>query len=763
MGLLQVYTTPLMASGQVLLTRCEPRPAAPDTLDEGEIWKLKVNTDAAFYRACVTWLDPGGAGGKKVRRVSYFMAARIASCASRFATPEQHNGAGVAPTWDHMRARGTYLEADVILRVLNALTTLGLFDATFHSIEHAMSCALGYGIGTSLHTDLLIYCSDFNAGNFLLAFNAVDWPGHYAPGLGSLLFSTLIMSGASVDCVIHLLACLGQHYDPALLAGNIIHDSSYAAALRHFENLTYKFLAIGSESEDWVAAPRLCVDFATLWVTLHGADHRLRVWVPTFDKRYLSHLFSIEFSVGVTRADSFAAFMRDHVLSLVWGFSHVAAICVNESLSPPVYSSLSALINLYTPTLSEVTLNSLQGLDGHLKTRGGLVKEAFKKSQTLAGTVTELVSLGQSSTSASDPDAALLLPVSDLTAAPLKGASRTAALASDEFVKSSRKLEVLFAESSRDPLKICTAIFQSSRARRSSVGGAGLPRVSLPGKGSGLMLQVAFNVPSRAALNSLTTDIVAYLHPSPLGSVGATALSADRPHIAFYIAQVFNADPISGAYSTHPALLAASAPSDFVHALLTLRLDTAAFDFVYLRIYFRAIRENTRAAYHTFEEYFCDEKTMRDMQRDGMKITCAMGWDPLPASGLTFWQFIQVILDSVDHMNLLQDVTMFEDRRTLIVHVYHEGLRVAAASALTFLRSVPSRSARNFGAFLPDKDLPSLRQLLSAEEISTAQQLTIQSMTPMSQRREVSTLDHVDRSQAGVKRARSSATAPAVS
>ena len=151
---------------------------------------------------------------------------------------------------------------------------------------------------------------------------------------------------------------------------------------------------------------------------------------------------------------------------------------------------------------------------------------------------------------------------------------------------------------------------------------------------------------------------------------------------------------------------------------------------------------------------------MRDMQRDGMRITCAMGWDPLPASGLTFWQFLQVILDSVDHMNLLQDVTMFEDRRTLIVHVYHEGLRVAAASALTCLRSVPTRSTRNFGAFHPDKDLPSLRQLLSAEEISTAQQLTIQSLTPIAQRREVSTLDHVDRSQAGVKRARASPSAP---
>ena len=68
---------------------------------------------------------------------------------------------------------------------------------------------------------------------------------------------------------VHLLACLGQQYDPALLTGGTIHDSSYAAALRHFENLNYKFLLSGSEVEDWVAAPRLCVDFATLWVTLH--------------------------------------------------------------------------------------------------------------------------------------------------------------------------------------------------------------------------------------------------------------------------------------------------------------------------------------------------------------------------------------------------------------------------------------------------------------------------------------------------------------
>ena len=113
------------------------------------------------------------------------------------------------------------------------------------------------------------------------------------------------------------------------------------------------------------------------------------------------------------------------------------------------------------------------------------------------------------------------------------------------------------------------------------------------------MLQVAFNVPSRAALNALMTGIVAYLHPSPLGSVGSVALSADRPHIAFYIAQVFNADPISGAYATHPALLASSAPSDFVHALLTLRLDTLAFEFVYLRIYFCAIRVRTLGQHTT--------------------------------------------------------------------------------------------------------------------------------------------------------------------
>ena len=110
-----------------------------------------------------------------------------------------------------------------------------------------MSCALGFGTGTPLHADLLIYCSDFNGSNFLAGFHAADWPGNYPPGLGTLLLSTLLMSGASVDCVVHLLACLGQHYDEALLAAGTIHDSSYAAALRHFEDLTYKFLSIGSD------------------------------------------------------------------------------------------------------------------------------------------------------------------------------------------------------------------------------------------------------------------------------------------------------------------------------------------------------------------------------------------------------------------------------------------------------------------------------------------------------------------------------------
>ena len=81
-----------------------------------------------------------------------------------------------------------------------------------------MSCALGFGTGTPLHADLLMYCSDFNGSNFLAGFRAADWPGNYAPGLGTFLLSTLLVSGASVDCVVHLLACLGQHYDEALLA-----------------------------------------------------------------------------------------------------------------------------------------------------------------------------------------------------------------------------------------------------------------------------------------------------------------------------------------------------------------------------------------------------------------------------------------------------------------------------------------------------------------------------------------------------------------
>ena len=114
--LLSLFT--LMTSGQVLLTRCEPSPALPSSLDEGQIWKAKVNSGSSFYRARAVWLDPGGGTeGKKVRRVPYFMAARIASCACRFATPEQHAAVRIAPTWSITRARGSYLRADAILRV----------------------------------------------------------------------------------------------------------------------------------------------------------------------------------------------------------------------------------------------------------------------------------------------------------------------------------------------------------------------------------------------------------------------------------------------------------------------------------------------------------------------------------------------------------------------------------------------------------------------------------------------------------------------
>ena len=97
----------LMTSGQVLITRCEPSPASPSSLDEGQIWKLKVNSGSPFYRSCAVWLDPGGTEGKKVRRVPYFMAARIASCACRFATPEQHASVGIVPTWSATRVRGS--------------------------------------------------------------------------------------------------------------------------------------------------------------------------------------------------------------------------------------------------------------------------------------------------------------------------------------------------------------------------------------------------------------------------------------------------------------------------------------------------------------------------------------------------------------------------------------------------------------------------------------------------------------------------------
>ena len=267
------------------------------------------------------------------------------------------------------------------------------------------------------------------------------------------------------------------------------------------------------------------------------------------------------------------------------------------------------------------------------------------------------------------------------------------------------------------------------------------------------MLQVAFNVPLRASLNEMTTDLVAYLHPQPVNLSGAAAISSSKTHLAFYMGQIFNSD-VTGAYSTHPTLAAASAPDDFVHAVLSMQLDTPAFDFVYLSVFFRAKREETTPVYHTFNEYMCDEKTMHEVQRDGMKMVCALGWNASPASGLTYAAFIQILIDSIDVMGRLQDDTMYATQYELIVAAYHEGLRVAAASALSFLRGVPSTARGDFGAFIPDSELPALRQLRAVQKVAAANQLTILTLTPLSQRRPVSALDHIERSQAGVKRAR---------
>ena len=217
--------------------------------------------------------------------------------------------------------------------------------------------------------------------------------------------------------------------------------------------------------------------------------------------------------------------------------------------------------------------------------------------------------------------------------------------------------------------------------------------------------------------------------------------------------QIFNSDSM-GAYSAHPTLAAASAPDDFVHAVLSMQLDSPAFCFVYLSVFFRAKREETLPIYHTFEEYMCDEKTMHEAQRDGMKMVCALGWNASPPSGLTFSAFFQILIDSIDVMGRLQDPTMYTTQCDLIVSAYHEGLRVASASAISFLRSAPSSVKRDFGAFIPDSELPALRQLKAVQALAATQQATMLTLTPLAQRRPVSALDHIDRSQAGVKRAR---------
>jgi hypothetical protein len=134
----------------------------------------------------------------------------------------------------------------------------------------------------------------------------------------------------------------------------------------------------------------------------------------------------------------------------------------------------------------------------------------------------------------------------------------------------------------------------------------------------------------------------------------------------------------------------------------------------------------------------CDEKTMHEAQRDGMKMVCSLGWGANPPSGLTFSAFMQTLTDAVDIMGRLTDATMYETQHKLIVSAYREGLREASASVLAFLRSVPSTKLRDFGSFIPDAELPALRQLRAVQQISVAQQLTILSLTPMDQRRPVS-------------------------
>ena len=695
---------------------------------------IKLDTDSSLYRSVASFLDPGAslAPGRK-RKVPLFALARISASACIFASDDHHATHGIRVHWN-IRMRGMYLSVGALLRTLNCLIDLGFFDATFQSLEHAMSCAVELDVGLPRPLDLMIYCSDFEPTPQAV-FVAADWPGGYAPGLGDLRVDTLKSAGASVDAIIHLCACLGLHYADHFLQPREIAQSTYAAALRHLESLTYKYLSASGGDVEWLDDRRLCVDFSSLWVTLHGSDHRLRVGILHFDKRYLNHLYAVEFASGTTRAEALSLYMRDYILSFIWAFHYIALICANERVSPPTYSSLSNLVSLYTPAQAEVTLNSLQGLEGHLKTRSGLVVEAFNKHLSLAPTVAALLRLGHANVTSTDPTAPGM-PPTDTTAAPLKGQKRIEALSSPEFVAASRRLEKCLGASPRRPLKICSLIFQLRGKRASS-----------------LMLQVAFNVPLRASLNEMTTDLVAYLHPQPVNLSGAAAISSSKTHLAFYMGQIFNSD-VTGAYSTHPTLAAASAPDDFVHAVLSMQLDTPAFDFVYLSVLFRAKREETTPVYHTFNEYMCDEKTMHEVQRDGMKMVCALGWNASPASGLTYAAFIQILIDSIDVMGRLQDDTMYATQYELIVAAYHEGLRVAAASALSFLRGVPSAARGDFGAFIPDSELPALRQLRAVQKVAAANQLTILTLTPLSQRRPVSALDHIERSQAGVKRAR---------
>jgi hypothetical protein len=108
---------------------------------------IKLDTDSSVYRSVASFLDPGAslAPGRK-RKVPLFALARISASACIFASDDHHATHGIRVHWS-IPMRGIYLSVDALLRTLNCLTDLGFFDATFQSLEHAMSCAVELDVG----------------------------------------------------------------------------------------------------------------------------------------------------------------------------------------------------------------------------------------------------------------------------------------------------------------------------------------------------------------------------------------------------------------------------------------------------------------------------------------------------------------------------------------------------------------------------------------------------------------------------------------